>query len=75
MPLRRWTLLLAALLVLASLCAAAWYAHLATADHLMGSNDSSNRIRNYYVDLWFCLLLAFLALQNFVIQCQVGVQR
>ncbi len=65
---RYCSLLSAVAVMVISLCAAAWYSMCN-----MDVTDQSARfmVRNYFIDVWFCLLLAFLAFENLVIQLQV----
>jgi len=72
----------AVIVVIVALAAATKYASLANFHDLVRdyqeiedgrrpeNSGSTHLIRNYYVNVWFCLLLAFLAFQNAAIQAQ-----
>lgn len=72
-------LLAAALVTVFSLSAAVYYVNLAGSLDLVPSHETLEAdehggpaIRNYFVNVWFCLLLAFLAFQNLALQTQVS---
>ena len=70
MSFRQWWLFISALVAVASLASASCYAYLAGREHLL-SHDSQHLVRNYFANVWFCCLLAFLCIQNIIIQSQV----
>ncbi len=67
----RLSLLFAWSVLVSSLFAAGCYVILGVRGFNLDVDVSSRRIRNYFIDVWFCLLLAFLAFEGLILLSQV----